>query len=54
VIVFECRIVSGELGGSDGESLELRYCNAAERPPLIAHFPEALFAPGGSPDVLFI
>jgi mutator protein MutT len=53
VIVFECRTLGGELGGLDGESLELRYCSAAERPPLIAHFPEQLFAPSGSPDVLF-
>jgi 8-oxo-dGTP pyrophosphatase MutT (NUDIX family) len=54
VIVFECRTLGGELGGLDGESLELRYCSAAERPSLIAHFPEELFAPGGAPEVLFI
>jgi mutator protein MutT len=53
VIVFECRTLGGELGGLDGESLELRYCSAAERPPLIAYFPEELFAPGGSPQLLF-
>jgi mutator protein MutT len=53
VIVFECRTLGGELGGLDGESLELRYCSAAERPPLIARFPEELFAPGGSPQPLF-
>ncbi|MET0792974.1 MAG: NUDIX domain-containing protein [Polyangiaceae bacterium] len=53
VIVFECRTLGGELGGLDGESLELRYCSAADRPPLIAPFPEELFAPGGSPEVLF-
>jgi mutator protein MutT len=53
VIVFECRTLGGELGGLDGESLELQYYSAADRPSLITHFPDALFAPGGSPDVLF-
>jgi mutator protein MutT len=53
VIVFECRTLGGELGGLDGESLELRYSSAAERPILIAHFPEELFAVNGSPKVLF-
>ena len=54
VIVFECRTLGGELGGLDGESLELRYCSAADRPPLIAHFPDELFVPNGSREVLFI
>ena len=54
VIVFECRTLGGELGGLDGESLELRYCSASDRPLLIAHFPDELFAPGGSPEVLFM
>jgi mutator protein MutT len=54
VIVFECRTLGGELGGLDGESLELHYYSAANRPSLIAHFPDQLFAPGGSPEVLFI
>ena len=53
VIVFECRTLGGELGGLDGESLELCYRSAADRPPLIAPFPEHLFAPGGSAEVLF-
>ncbi len=53
VIVFECRTLGGELGGLDGESLELRYCNAADRPPLIVPLPDALFAPSGTPKVLF-
>jgi 8-oxo-dGTP pyrophosphatase MutT (NUDIX family) len=53
VIVFECRIVGGELGGLDGEAAELHFIGAADRPPLTAEFPDALFAPPGSGPALF-
>jgi mutator protein MutT len=53
LIVFECRTLGGELGGLDGESLELRYCSAADRPTLITHLPEELFAAEGCAAVLF-
>jgi 8-oxo-dGTP pyrophosphatase MutT (NUDIX family) len=50
VIVFECRIVGGELGGLDDETAELRFISAADRPRLTAEFPAALFdAPGIHP-----
>jgi len=49
VIVFECRVVGGELGGLDGEAAELHFIDPSERPPLLADFPDELFAtPGGS------
>ena len=45
VIVFECRVVGGELGGLDDETAELHFISAAERPPLTVEFPAALFDP---------
>jgi mutator protein MutT len=54
VIVFECRIVGGELGGLDGEAAELHFIDASKKPPLTAGFPEALFAPAGGRPVLFV
>jgi 8-oxo-dGTP pyrophosphatase MutT (NUDIX family) len=42
IALFECRVVGGRLGGSDGESLELRYFPAAALPPLFAPFPQDL------------
>lgn len=54
VIVFECRVVGGALGGLDGESLELRYASATDRPLLTPPFPDALFEPGSAASVLFI
>ncbi len=53
VTVFECRIVSGELGGLDDEAAELHFIDPAERPPLHAPFPDALFEPPGRQPVLF-
>jgi len=54
VIVFECRVVGGELAALDGEAAELHFIDAADHPPLQAAFPEALFAPAGSSPVLFL
>jgi mutator protein MutT len=45
VIVFECRVVGGELGGLDDETAELHFISAAERPPLAVELPAALFDP---------
>ena len=53
VTVFECRTLGGELGGLDDETAELRYFSAAGRPPLVAPFPDALFAPPGTHAPLF-
>lgn len=53
VVVFECQVIGGELAALDGEAVELRFIDAAERPPLTADFPDELFArPSGGP-VLF-
>lgn len=52
-IVFECRVLGGQLGGLDGESLELVYKRADERPALIAPFPAELFDPPGTHPTLF-
>jgi len=53
VIVFECRIIGGELGSLDGEAAELHFISASERPTLAAPFPDVLFAPPGSGPVCF-
>jgi mutator protein MutT len=52
-IVFECRTLGGELGGLDDETAELRYCSATERPEMVPAFPDALFEPTGSRELLF-
>jgi len=54
VIVFDCRIEGGVLGGLDDETAELRYFSAAERPELVAPFPDALFDGPGQRPVLFV
>ena len=54
VIVFECRILGGELGGLDDETAELRYFSAGARPVLDAPFPDELFDAPGSRPALFI
>ena len=54
VIVFECRVVGGELAPLDGEAAELHFIDGADHPPLEADFPDALFAPPGSQPVLFL
>jgi mutator protein MutT len=43
VSVFACRILGGELGGLDGESLELRYFSEHDIPELHAGYPRELF-----------
>lgn len=43
VVVFGCRVVGGELGCRDGESLELRWCGPEDMPPLRAPYPRDLF-----------
>jgi mutator protein MutT len=53
VIVFECRVVGGELGGLDDETAELHFISPAERPPLTVEFPSALFDPPGLGSTLF-
>lgn len=54
VIVFECRVVGGELAALDGEAAQLHFIDPTERPPLQAAFPDALFAPPGRQPVLFL
>jgi 8-oxo-dGTP pyrophosphatase MutT (NUDIX family) len=53
VIVFECRVVGGELGGLDDETAELHFIDGAKHPPLTAAFPESLFEPPGTRAPLF-
>jgi len=53
VIVFECRVIGGELGGLDDETAELHFIDAADHPPLTTAFPDALFDPPGSRPPLF-
>ncbi len=48
-VVFECRIVSGELRGRDGESAQLCWFAPDEVPALIAPYPAALFERRGGP-----
>jgi 8-oxo-dGTP pyrophosphatase MutT (NUDIX family) len=43
VVVFECRVLGGELGGRDDETIELRYFAPDEMPPLAAGYPRDLF-----------
>ncbi len=43
VVVFACRVLSGELRCQDGESAELRYFDAALRPPLALPYPDDIF-----------
>jgi len=53
VIIFECRIVGGVLGGLDDETAELHFIHPSERPPLQVELPEALFEPPGNHPTLF-
>jgi 8-oxo-dGTP pyrophosphatase MutT (NUDIX family) len=43
VILFECRVEGGTLGGMDGETQEIRYFPPAELPRLVQPYPAALF-----------
>ena len=54
VIVFECRVLGGELGGLDDETIALRYFSAEQRPTLGVPFPDELFAPFGARKPIFI
>ena len=42
-VVFECRVVGGEIRARDGESSQLRWCAPGEMPELIAPYPAELF-----------
>ena len=53
VIVFECRVIGGELGGLDDETAELHFLDPAKPPPLTTAFPDALFQPPANPGALF-
>jgi len=52
-IIFECRIVGGELFSVDGEAAELHFIDRAQRPRLQVEFPDALFDPPGTHPPLF-
>ena len=52
-IVFECRIISGELVSLDGEAAELHFIDPARRPRLQVQLPDALFDPPGTHPPLF-
>lgn len=43
VVIFDCKVVSGELRCLDGESAELRYFSFEECPPLALPYPEHIF-----------
>lgn len=53
VIVFECRLLGGELANVDGEAAELHFIEASKRPPLWFEFPDALFTPTSERGTLF-
>lgn len=43
VVVFECRVLGGDLHPGDGEALEFEYFAAEEMPALQVAYPRALF-----------
>lgn len=43
VVVFACRVLSGDLGCLDGESEELRYFDPENRPLLALPYPDDVF-----------
>lgn len=43
ITVFECRIVGGQLGCLDGESVELRWFDPRQPPTILLPYPLALF-----------
>lgn len=53
IAVFECRILGGELGGFDGESLELRFFAPESMPELFAPYPRSLFEHALQPSAYF-
>ncbi len=54
-IVFLCRVTGGELGGLDGETLELRYMLPEEFPesPILSRYPKELFAVQQGDETIF-
>jgi 8-oxo-dGTP pyrophosphatase MutT (NUDIX family) len=53
LILFDCRVVGGELRPQSDETRALRYLAPAEFPPLILPFPPELFAPRTEPGASF-
>ncbi|MBI3948125.1 MAG: NUDIX domain-containing protein [Armatimonadetes bacterium] len=49
VVLFECRVVGGDLHPRDGEMVGLRYFPADELPPLRVRWPPSLLAGAGGP-----
>ena len=45
VVVFECEVVGGQLGGTADETIELRYFDTLEMPELGLPYPRELFGP---------
>ncbi|WP_144492181.1 MULTISPECIES: NUDIX domain-containing protein [Bacillus cereus group] len=43
VVVFECKVIGGELKSIDGESLKLKYFPLSEKPPLALPYPDKIF-----------
>ncbi|KYP79457.1 NUDIX domain-containing protein [Ferroacidibacillus organovorans] len=43
VLVFDCKVDSGELEAIDGESFELRYFTVEQMPPLALPYPKRIF-----------
>ena len=48
-VVFECRVMGGELRGRDGESAQLCWFAPGEMPELLTPYPAALFERRGGP-----
>ncbi|NKB72292.1 MAG: NUDIX domain-containing protein [Candidatus Latescibacteria bacterium] len=46
VVLFDCQVKRGQLGGQDGESAGLVYFAAADIPPLATEYPRHLLLPG--------
>jgi 8-oxo-dGTP pyrophosphatase MutT (NUDIX family) len=53
VALFACRITGGELGGRDGESIELRYVDPAAMPALALPYPDWVFTAGLQGETFF-
>lgn len=53
VALFRCRVIGGELGGHDGETIELRYVEPDAMPELAVGYPRELFVRSDREDALF-
>lgn len=53
VVVFDCRVLGGELLAQPDETRALRYLDPTEFPPLILPFPAELWVPRTEPGALF-